>query len=139
MVKEVELSKGVRKQRRGAVNGYRGRLNIRGTLDPAFEYRIVNDIDDGSRIGWFQENDWEIVSKNDLQVGDKRVDKTSPEGTPVKISVGLGTKAYLMRKPKEWFDEDQADKQAKIDAQEGRMRPDDTYGKLEIVNEARSK
>lgn len=130
--KEGDVTKGIRKTRRGVIGGHRGRLNIRGTLDPAYEYRIVNDKDAGDRIGWFKDNDWEIVNNSDLEVGDKKVDKPTAEGTPVKISVGQGMHAYLMRKPKEWFDEDQAFKQVEITKQESQMKPSDTYGTITV-------
>ena len=130
MSESEQLGKNVRKARRGSVVGFRNRLHIRGKLDPAYEYRIVNDYDEGDRIARFMENDWEVVNKSDIEVGDKRINKPTPEGTPVKISVGQGTQAYLMRKRKEWYHEDQAYKQAEIDKQERQQKPNDTYGKI---------
>lgn len=133
MTQETSATKGVRRQRRGSIEGFRNRLNVRGKLDhDNYAYRIVNDYDDGDRIGRFIENDWEIVQKSDLEVGDKRVGKPSPEGTPVQVSVGQGTKAFLMRKPKEWHDEDQRIKQAAIDNTEATMKPTGTYGEIKV-------
>lgn len=132
MTQAEQTGKGVRKARRGSIQGFRNRLNIRGNLDPNYEYRIVNDYDEGDRIARFMENDWEVVNKSDIEVGDKRINKPTPEGTPVKISVGQGTQAYLMRKRKEWYEEDQQYKQAEIDKHESQQQPHDTYGKIDF-------
>lgn len=127
------VTKGVRKPRRGGITGFRSPLAIRGNLDREnFEYRIVNDYEDGARIAQFQDNDWEIVNKSDIEVGEKKVNKPTPEGTPVQVSVGQGTKAYLMRKPKDWYADDQKAKQAEVDATEQTMKPDGTYGHINI-------
>lgn len=127
------VTKGVRQPRRGNIGGFRNRLNINGKLDKEnFEYRIVNDFEDGDRIAQFMQNDWEIVNKSDIEVGDKRVNKPTPEGTPVKISVGQGTRAYLMRKRKDWFQDDQKAKQAEVDTSELEMKPDGAYGHLNL-------
>ena len=130
---EAKLDKGVRQRKRTAVGGLRNKLKIRGKLDPAYEYRIANDIDNGSRIAQLIDEDWEIVEKKSIEdVGDKRVDKPTSEGTPVKISVGLGTQAYLMRKRKEWYDDDKNHEQEliKIKEQQTLQKPDGTYGEF---------
>lgn len=133
MAQQETVGKGVRKSRRGSIAGFRNRLSVKEDLDhDNFAYRIVNDYDDGDRIGRFLDNDWEIVMRSERIVGDKDAKRPSPEGTPVKISVGQGTQAYLMRKPKEWHEADQAVKQAEIDAHEAGMQPSDTYGSIKI-------
>lgn len=133
MTQETSATKGVRKARRGSIEGFRNKLNVRGKLDhDNYAYRIVNDYDDGERVGRFIENDWEIVKNSDLEVGDKRIGKPTPEGSPVKVSVGQGTQAYLMRKPKDWHDDDQAIKQAAIEATESTMKPSGTYGDIKF-------
>jgi len=91
--------------------GTRNILTVKGK-DPNYEYRIVNDIDD--RVAQFQEAGYELVANDTVKVGDKRVNSTTSEGSVKQLSVGQGTKAYLMRIKKDWFDEDQQAKQAKV-------------------------
>ena len=95
--------------RRSSINGTRNRLTVKGQ-EPGYVYRIVNDIDD--RIQNLQEIGYELVTDKGVTVGDKRIANPTQEGSPVKISVGQGTQAYVMRQKQEFFDEDQAAKQA---------------------------
>lgn len=97
--------------RRTSINGTRNRLNVRGKED-GYVYRIVNDIDD--RVQIFQEMGYEIVTDESVTVGDKRVATATQEGTPVKVSVGQGITGYVMRQKQEWYDEDQAAKQERV-------------------------
>ena len=119
--------------RRTAINGTRNRLNVRGQED-GYVYRIVNDIDD--RIQSLQEMGYEIVTDKNVTVGDKRIANPTQEGSPVKVSVGQGVQAYVMRQKKEFFDEDQAAKQAKVDELEATTKREAQaagfYGKLKI-------
>ena len=119
--------------RRTPINGTRNRLNVRGQED-GYVYRIVNDIDD--RIQSLQEMGYEIVTDKNVTVGDKRIANPTQEGSPVKVSVGQGVQAYVMRQKKEFFDEDQAAKQAKVDELEATTKREAQaagfYGKLKI-------
>lgn len=83
--------------------------------DPNYRYRIVN-VRPG-RVEEFIDRGYEI-DPNAL-VGDKRVDNSKPLGS--QISVGGDQKAVVMRQRKDWFDEDQAIKQADIDEKEKAM------------------
>lgn len=105
--------------RRSSINGTRNRLNV-NTKDPNFVYRIVNDVD--NRIQDFMEMGYELVDNANTKVGDKRVDNPTKEGTPVKISVGQGVQAYLMRQKKEYFEEDQKAKADRIDETESAIK-----------------
>lgn len=100
--------------------------------DPDFEYRFVND--EGDRIQQFLDAGW--VHEDDVKVGDKRVESASSEGKHVQVSVGQGRKAFLMKIPKDFFEEDQRAKQAHLDETEAAMKNnalDGNYGKLEIT------
>ena len=110
----------VQRPRRTSINGVRNVLSVTGT-EPGFVYRFVNDT--GDRVAQFQEAGYEIVTdeKGAVKVGDKRVGKASATGSAVEANVGQGTKAYLMRIPEEWYQEDQAAKQAAIDQREQAM------------------
>lgn len=94
-------------------------LTVKGK-EPGYEYRIVND--SGDRIEMFKDAGWELVDSKDVTVGDRRVDRTTSEGSKAQVSVGGGTKAFVMRIPKEYYDEDQAAKNKHIDALEESMK-----------------
>ena len=107
-------------------------LTVKGK-DPAYEYRVVNDVDD--RIAQFIEGGYELVDDSSTGVGDKRVSQGTAVGSKKIFSVGQGTKGYLMRIPKEWHEEDQTKKQAFVNLQEASIKEkalDGNYGKLDI-------
>lgn len=119
--------------RRSPINGTRNRLNVRGK-EPGYVYRIVNDVDD--RIQSFQEMGYEIVNDSGVSVGDKRVGNATQEGSPIRVSVGQGVQAFVMRQKQEWYDEDQAAKQAHVNelekATERDAEKEGFYGKVKI-------
>ena len=119
--------------RRSPINGVRNRLNVRGQ-EPGYVYRIVNDIED--RVQSLQKMGYEIVNDKGVTVGDKRIANPTQEGSPVKVSVGQGVQAYVMRQKQEWFDEDQKVKNARNDELEAQMKQDAIdakfYGSLKI-------
>lgn len=96
--------------------GKRNRLSVENR-DPNYHYRIVNDVD--GRIQDLLDQDYELAPTT--SVGDKRVDSASPLGSAKQISVGNGVKAVVMRKRKDYHDEDQAEKQKQIDELEASM------------------
>jgi hypothetical protein len=101
--------------------------------EPGYEYRFVNDSAD--RVQRFLDAGWEMVSAEDVRIGDKRVNSPSPEGSHAVASVGQGMKAYVLRIKDEWYEEDQAAKQAQVNAIEDSTRAEalnGTYGTLEI-------
>lgn len=122
-----------RTNRRSSVNGTRNVLNITGK-EPGFVYRVVNDV--GDRIEQLKEIGYELVEDNKVQVGDRRVANPTKEGSPVKVSVGQGIQGYVMRIKQEWYDEDKAKKDARVDAierglvREAKEQAD--YGKLTV-------
>ncbi|MDE3022994.1 MAG: hypothetical protein KGI54_14240 [Pseudomonadota bacterium] len=112
--------------------GTRNILTVRGK-DPDYVYRIVNDV--GDRVEVFKEAGYEPVLAEQHLVGDRRVNKPSDEGSIATAHVGGGQKAVVMRIRKEYFEEDQAAKQAQIDELEGSQRPENLngyYGKSEF-------
>ncbi len=113
--------------------GVRNVLTVRGK-DPAYEYRIVNDQSD--RIEMFKDAGYELVNAADVIIGDRRVNKASPEGSYAQVSVGGGDKAVVMRIKKEWFQEDQKRKIDYVAETEAATKSEalkDTYGKFEIT------
>ena len=114
----------------------RSRLSVRNQ-DPNYQYRIVNtNLDsDPNRIEDLQDIGYEIVPQSVVgSVGDKRVDNPSALGSAGLISVGQGTKAVVMRIPKEDYLADQAAKQAEIDTVEQSAHQGADYGKVEITH-----
>lgn len=103
---------------RASINGVRQRLVVRGK-EPGYEYRIVNDTDD--RVQQFKDRGYEIVTDTTVQVGDKRVANPTQEGTPAQVSVGNGTKAYVMRIKSEFYEEDKAAHNAHLDELENQL------------------
>ena len=87
-----------------------------------YAYRWINDSPGGARLYEKTKNDdWDIVSqdggvlKNDATDGAVSVIVgTNPDGSPLR--------AFLCRKPKSWYDEDQAEKAAKLDEQLASLR-----------------
>lgn len=113
--------------------GTRNVLSVRGK-DPDKAYRIVND--DPDRIEQFKAAGYEVVLAKDVQVGDKRVDGTSPEGSAASVSVGGGKKGVVMAIRKDWYDEDQKAKLNKIKELEDTTRADSldgNYGDIKIT------
>lgn len=118
---------------RTPINGSRSRLGVRGK-EPGFHYRIVNDAP--GRIQEFIEAGYEIVQDTSVSVGDKRIANPTQEGTPVKVHVGSGNNAYLMRIKDEWYKEDQDSKQQLVDELEQgtkkRAKEEKFYGELKF-------
>lgn len=91
--------------------------------DENFVYRWVN-ARDGRVRHLTQEDDWDVVHAGDLKGGDPDPIKSISEGT-VMQRVGnqvTGENMALLRKPKEFFEEDKKKEQASIDALEETMR-----------------
>ena len=79
--------------------GTRQRLAIdKRKLDPAYEYRVVNN-DDG-RIEMFEEGGWEI-DRSKVKVGDQHIGEGTQMGSATTKPVGQGKVGILMRIKKE--------------------------------------
>lgn len=89
--------------------GQRNVLTVHGK-EEGYVYRVVNDR--GDRVPQFEDAGYEIVEAAKVRVGDKRVNRVAPSGSKAEVSVGGGDKAFVMRIKKEWYDEDQAKKEA---------------------------
>lgn len=112
--------------------GVRNVLTV-GGKHPDFEYRIVND--EGDRVERFKAAGYDVVSGNEVTIGDRRINKASAEGSAAQVSVGGGTKAVVMKIKKEWYAEDQAAKLSQIEQTEAATKAEalrGNYGKLDI-------
>lgn len=105
--------------------GARNRLTVSGK-DPNFVYRWINDQED--RVERAKEAGYELVPKSGHAVGDPRAAEASPMGAFTSKAVGGGTTAYLMRIPKEYYEEDQAAKQSALAETERGMKPKTAQG-----------
>ena len=104
----------------------RGPHTISGEKDPNFQYRFVNDI--GSRIHQMQEAGYEIVTDDDMVVGEARVTDPTAQGSDKRVISKDGTVAYLMKHKTEWYEEDQKAKQAHVDELEQTMKNEASQG-----------
>lgn len=100
------------------VSGSKDILTVKGR-DDGFVYRWVNDEDD--RLYRFERGGYDFVS-HDASIGTRGVDTSSGTSTVISKNMGKGVTAYLMRLPRELFDEDQKAKAKRIDAIEDTMK-----------------
>ena len=133
-----ETATRVSRPQRTPITG-RNVLTVTGK-DPNYVYRIVNDV--GDRIALFKEAGYELVDSDSVKVGDRRVNVASAEGSKAQVSVDReGTKAFVMRIPKEWYEEDQKAKQSQVDELEQSIKKDALSknelqsGKMEILRD----
>jgi hypothetical protein len=106
------------------------RLGVpKSTLDlDRFKYRWINDEKGNARLfSKTKEDDWDIVANDgnlcesaDLGDAVSRVVGVGPDGKPLV--------AYLCRKPRSFYDEDQKAKSAELDRQMAELRRGNTRG-----------
>lgn len=109
---------------------------------PGYELRVFNDKPDnmGQRLRDAEAAGYEYVidPRKESQLEDERAGKTSPMGSAVTKPVGGGVTGVLMKKKKEWVEEDEQLKQDKIDQQEAELKSaagvDGRYGSIKIGN-----
>lgn len=77
-----------------------------------YHRRFVNDT--GDRIETFLAAGWQIVTDDDVEVGDPRAGKAKKMGSPVSKNVGQGVTAYLMEIEHSLYDERQEEKEREI-------------------------
>lgn len=122
-----------KRPQRTPING-RNVLTVTGK-DPNYVYRIVNDV--GDRISQFKEAGYELVEADSVKLGDRRVNNASAEGSKAQVSVDReGTKAFVMRIPKEWYEEDQRAKQERVNDLEQSIQQE-ALSKNELRNGAK--
>ena len=93
---------------------------IHADTRPGFVRRLVNDTED--RIERFQKAGWSPVEGE--QIGDDHAGDPSSIGSASVKSVGAGMKAILMEIPEEYYKQDQADKQTRVNTLEEAMESD---------------
>jgi hypothetical protein len=112
-----------RRKARGSVDvsGFKQRLAVPEDLkDPDWEYRWV--VDKEMRVHQLRQDDWEVVQNSDLaQAGANDSVGTSVERLANEQGKSGVERTILMRKPKEFYNEDKAALQKKIDKDEQEM------------------
>lgn len=116
------------------VSANRAPLSVKGFDEKNYQGRFVNDV--GDRIARFLDGGYEFVAKDGTSVGETTVDSSSGLDSRVKKPVGQGIYAYLMRLPRELYNEDQKAKQRELDRlDEAIKRPQGAeYGKVSVNN-----
>jgi hypothetical protein len=94
---------------------------LRGKDIPGYYVRWVNDT--GDRIEVFKEAGYTPVYDADGDQSDKRAQNPKQLGSVVRKHVGGGVYAVLMKIPLEWYQEDQALKQQRVDEAEEAVDP----------------
>jgi hypothetical protein len=92
-----------RSERKRTPLGQRNRISF--NTEEGYHYHLINDKD------------------GRLQKAIEGVGTAKKIGKYVSMPVGSGTQGYLMRIKNEWYNEDQAEKQKKVDATESAMKP----------------
>lgn len=102
--------------------GKRLAVNMSSLDFDKFKYRWVNDTP--ARIFQMtQQDEWEIVTPEGGVVKDDNADLGSAVSTVVRDHNGNGgMRVYLCRKRREWYEEDQKQKQTELDEQLEQMR-----------------
>lgn len=109
--------------------------------DPNFEYRWVND--DEGRISMFQQGGWKLVTNDEVDIGNFRAESETPEGSLASkvVNPSTGQKAFVMKIPKEWYEEDQREADNRISQNEREFfapnTADGEYGSVKIDRSGR--
>lgn len=127
MAEETKTRK--KRPERAKVGGGRDLLNVRFTdksMDKNYATRWVND--EPSRIMHLQERGYEFVRWDEVEkVGDKSINNVTHDSEYVSKDVGTWgggrMTAYLMKIPREYFEEDQQEKQKEVDEIERQLYP----------------
>lgn len=120
----IEEERARRRRREDITVGRQKNLAIEGDLDPRYTYRWIND-DPGRVHNLTKRDDWDLVTSDQLGA---REDKDKGVGSGVERIVGKsdGKRAMLVRKLKEYYDADEAKKQAEIDVTDAALKRGET-------------
>ena len=104
----------------------RGRQKLSVPKIDGYVLRWIND--DGARLTQAQEADYQFVAQNEVgHVGESVEDGNTDQGNRVskvvgKTESGHPMRAYLMKIKREFYEEDQAEKQAQVDETDRAIR-----------------
>ena len=127
----ARVAKTTRKRPTRSTAGRRDILTVEGK-DNDFVYRIVND--EPGRVAAMKDRGYELAEGEENFISSW--DNSQSEAGSVKSKhVGGGKNAVLMRIPKEWFEEDQKEKEEHVNRLENKTKTSEIkggYGKVEI-------
>lgn len=112
-----EVTRGEGKPKRVPV-GAGNKLEF-GGKDPNYAYRVVND--NPGRLAMFQQAGYEFCH-SETREADKGTAEAGGLDTRIVADAGRGVKGYLMRIPKELYDEDQANKIESVKRTEDQLK-----------------
>jgi len=103
----------------------RNKLSVQNR-DDGFNYRVVNTDDEKwqGRIENMMARGYTVCHEGEI-LGDSRGTEASQVGSVIGKPVGNGVRGVLMKIPKEFYEEDQAAKQAEVDHSEMGMVADE--------------
>lgn len=114
-------------------NDRRNKLAVHGKKED-FVYRFVND--SPGRVDEMEDLGYVIETNENVRVGNRQRLSRSVEGSQVQIPVGGGTNAFLMKIPKEIFEQDLASKHLRADEElEGIVKSakkEGFYGEIKV-------
>jgi hypothetical protein len=117
------------KRERRPINGNVTRLEVRGK-EEGFHYAWINE----GNVDAALDAGYEFV-RHEVQVGRKHIDTTNfTMESQIWFNVGKGVKAFLMRQPQEFYDEDQALEQRIADEQTAARLGEIDSGGLSEIN-----
>jgi hypothetical protein len=109
----IEEERTRRRRRDDMGVGRHRHLAINGDLDPAYEYRWIND--EPGRVHLLTvRDDWDRVTSADLGERDEK-DRNVGAGVERIVDRATGKRAILVRKPKDFYRADKAKEQAALD------------------------
>lgn len=132
MTQKEAIAKAPERRVRRTPIGQRNVLTITGK-EAGYHYRVVNDV--GDRVQEFLDNGWELVKSSAVRIGDKRLGAATSDGSAAQARVGKGETAMVLRIKNEYYEEDQAAKQAYVAKTEETMKGEalnGTYGGLDL-------
>lgn len=115
--------------------GMRPKLAVIGK-SPDFAYRFVNDYP--GRIDMFKQGGWILCTNDEVDIGNNRAEDATAVGSLASIAVSAseGTRAYLMKIRKDWYDADMVAQSQHIDQLErdqiATNANDGEYGSVKI-------
>lgn len=101
------------------VSGNRNIMTVSGIDTDKYVVRWVNDVD--NRIRMFERGGWVKVTE-DVDIGDRTVDSSNSKQSFATKYVGANVTAYLMKIRRDWYEEDQANKERAIKEKEEDLR-----------------
>ena len=130
-VKAPEFLVKQRPRKRTAIDSQQNILTVTGK-EPGFRYRVVNDV--GDRVTGLEDQGYEIVDHDGIQIGGSKIGSTKDAGSKYQVNVGQGIKGILMRLPEEFGKEDDDLKRKRTKQSEETMYNDASvdYGTVKV-------